>query len=64
VYVRKSAIIRNAVKCLKCDEVIESKTRHDLVSCKCGNVFVDGGKEYLRRGFKTREWKELSEEKV
>ena len=43
------AIKRNAVKCLKCDTVIESKHRHDFVSCKCGNIMADGGKDYIRR---------------
>jgi hypothetical protein len=42
-------IIQNAVICNKCDDFIFSKTRHDFVSCKCGNIAVDGGQEYLRR---------------
>ena len=49
--VRDNMIIKNAAKCLKCGETIESKHRHDFVSCSCGNLFVDGGKEYLRRGY-------------
>ena len=58
-------IITNKVKCLKCDEVIESKTRHNFVTCKCGNVSVDGGKDYLKRSYKAEDnsWLELSEEK-
>lgn len=44
-------IIRNSAKCLKCGDEIESKHRHDFVQCSCGNVFVDGGKDYLRRGW-------------
>lgn len=43
-------IVQNAVICNKCDEFIVSKNRHDFVECKCGNIFVDGGQEYLRRG--------------
>lgn len=43
-------IIRNAAQCAKCDDVIESTHRHDFVSCKCGSIFVDGGKDYLRAG--------------
>lgn len=43
-------IIRNAARCKKCDTVIESKYRHDFVSCKCGAIFVDGGKDYVRWG--------------
>jgi tRNA(Ile2) C34 agmatinyltransferase TiaS len=42
-------IIRNSVKCHKCNEEIESKHRHDFRWCKCQNIAVDGGKEYLRR---------------
>lgn len=42
-------ILANKAKCLKCGDVIESKHRHDFVGCKCGAIFVDGGKEYLRR---------------
>ena len=44
-------IKRNALKCLKCGDIIESKHRHDFVECSCGSIFVDGGREYLRRGF-------------
>ena len=43
-------IIRNAAQCALCDTVIESTHRHDFRYCKCGAIFVDGGREYLRRG--------------
>jgi len=43
-------IIHNRVKCVKCGDIIESKTRHDFVECSCRSIFVDGGKDYLRRG--------------
>lgn len=43
-------IKRNSAKCLSCEQEIESKHRHDFARCKCGNVFVDGGKDYIRRG--------------
>ncbi len=42
-------ILRNSAKCLSCNEEIESRHRHDFVQCTCGNVAVDGGKDYLRR---------------
>lgn len=45
-------LIRNALRCLDCKDVIESKHRHDFVQCTCGNVFVDGGLEYQRIGYK------------
>ena len=42
-------IIRNAVKCNLCGETIESLHRHDFKFCKCGNIAVDGGFDYIRR---------------
>ncbi|MBQ8907438.1 MAG: hypothetical protein IJY71_02500 [Clostridia bacterium] len=42
-------IIRNAIKCKRCGEVIESKDCHDFVQCRCGACAVDGGHDYLRR---------------
>ena len=44
-------IIKNAIQCKHCGEIIESKSVHDFKTCKCGKVFVDGGHEYLRRGY-------------
>ena len=39
------------VKCLMCNEILESKYRHDFVICKCPNeTFVDGGNDYCRYG--------------
>ena len=57
-------IIKNSICCKKCGDVIESKNVHDLVSCKCGNCSVDGGKQYIRRIFTTtpeEDYEELSE---
>ena len=42
----------NKARCLLCKDVIESKTRHDLQCCTCGNVCVDGGEDYSRRVFR------------
>lgn len=47
----KYKIIENKAKCLLCGNVIESVNRHDYVTCSCGNISVDGGKDYLRRCF-------------
>lgn len=42
-------LTRNAVKCLACNKVIESKHRHDFVCCGCSNeTAVDGGLSYQR----------------
>ena len=38
------------LKCLKCNSIIESKSRHDFVKCKCGECFIDGGRDYTRYG--------------
>ena len=43
------AITRNAVRCRRCGETIESRHRHDFKFCSCNGVAVDGGREYLRR---------------
>lgn len=42
-------IVRNAVKCKSCGDVVESTHRHDFRACGCGSVSVDGGTDYLRR---------------
>lgn len=42
-------IIRNAIQCKKCGDVIESVTVHDFKTCSCGTCSVDGGHFYLRR---------------
>jgi len=42
-------IKRNIIKCLFCEDIIESTHVHDYIECKCGTVAVDGGVDYLRR---------------
>lgn len=48
-------ILKNAIQCKLCGEVIESKHVHDFVQCKCGACAVDGGHEYLRRCFRDKD---------
>ena len=48
-------IIKNAIQCKLCGEVIESKHVHDFVMCKCGSCAVDGGHDYLRRCFRDKD---------
>ena len=44
-------LTRNAIKCLQCNTVLESKHRHDYQSCHCSNrAFLDGGLSYIRLG--------------
>jgi len=44
------------VRCGKCREIIESKHRHDFVTCSCGNLSVDGGNDYLKVSFIENNW--------
>lgn len=44
-------IKRNAARCKLCGDIIESAFRHHFVTCSCGNLSVDGGTDYIRRGF-------------
>ena len=46
-------LTRNAIKCLQCNTVLESKHRHDYQACCCSNrAFLDGGRVYSRVGGK------------
>lgn len=56
---------KNMAKCALCNDKIVSKHRHDWVSCKCGEIFIDGGNDYWRAGakdfrnllrYKNRKW--------
>lgn len=42
-------LIRNRCKCNKCGDIIESKSVHDFVRCKCGECSTDGGLDYIHR---------------
>ena len=39
----------NKARCKLCGDIIESTHRHDFRSCSCGEIYVDGGRAYLRR---------------
>ena len=47
----KYRIVKNAIRCNYCGDIIESTHRHDYKTCSCGRVAVDGGHDYLRRCF-------------
>ena len=40
------------IKCLVCGDIIESKSVHDLVCCKCESCYIDGGNYYSHIGAK------------
>lgn len=54
-------IVTNKIRCKKCEDIIESRSVHDFVTCKCGAVSVDGGHEYLRRCGNLDDFEDLSE---
>ena len=54
-------IVKNAIRCKKCGDIIESTHRHDFKFCKCGAVAVDGGHDYLRRCGDLNDFEDLSE---
>lgn len=57
-------LTKNSAKCLICNDVLESKNRWDYVVCYCGNLHIDGGLDYLKRGATSYEMvQELSEER-
>lgn len=43
-------LTKNCAQCLLCGDIIESKDRHDFVSCSCDAIFIDGGLDYRRMG--------------
>jgi len=56
-----SKILVNKARCRHCNTIVESVSRHHLAFCPCGKMFVDGGREYLRRGGDVYMIEELSE---
>ena len=40
------------IKCLQCGDIIESKSVHDLVFCKCESCYIDDGSYYAHIGAK------------
>ncbi len=56
-------VVSNEARCLKCGDVIRSMSGHDYVTCSCGNLSVDGGRNYLKRNYRDGRdsWEELSE---
>ncbi len=53
-------ICSKSIQFKNCDDIIESKTVHDFVTCSCGRCSVDGGKEYLRRSAEEGSYLDLS----
>ena len=45
----REVVITNKAQCRLCEDIIESKSRHDYVRCSCGEIAVDGGTDYRKR---------------
>jgi len=45
----RQEIVRNAVRCRRCNTVVESEHNRDFRRCPCGAVAVDGGHVSLSR---------------
>lgn len=60
-YMEEFIIVKNAIRCKKCGEIIESTNRHNFVTCHCGACSVDGGHDYLRRVGNKDDWEDVSE---
>lgn len=41
-------LLVNAARCFECGTYLESKHRHDFVTCECGKVSIDGGLDYVK----------------
>ena len=46
-------LVVNKIRCKFCGDVIESRSVHDFVQCRCGKCSTDGGQEYAQRSFIT-----------
>jgi hypothetical protein len=47
--------MRNRAKCKLCGDILESFHVHDYVTCKCGEIGIDGGLQYAKCS--ARDWK-------
>lgn len=60
----RRVLIHNRCICKECGDIIESKSVHDFVRCKCGACSTDGGLDYIHRSGDCEpldEWKDLDE---
>ena len=58
---KATIIVKNAIRCKHCGDIIESTYRHDFKFCSCQRCAVDGGLDYLRRCGAIDDWEDLSE---
>ena len=56
-------LVKNAIRCKHCGDIIESTYRHDFRYCSCHRCAVDGGLDYLRRCGSPKDYEDMSEYK-
>lgn len=56
-------LVRNAIQCTHCKDIIESKYTHDWKQCSCGKIYIDGGLSYSRIGGEREDFIDLAEYK-
>lgn len=50
---RVRTIIRNRAKCRLCRDILESITPTECITCRCGEITIAGGKEFIHRCWTT-----------
>lgn len=45
------AFVQHGIICPSCGDEVYSNSRHDMESCVCGAVYIDGGWDYQRVGY-------------
>lgn len=54
-------LLRNAIRCNLCGDIIQSRDRHDFQRCRCKACFVDGGLDLIRHGGNPDNYTDLSQ---
>jgi hypothetical protein len=49
-------IYDNKIQCKLCGWIIRSKNRHNMVTCKCGEVAIDGGQLVSKDRWRSKEY--------
>lgn len=57
--VKEEKKYKNKARCKLCGDVLESKFRHDFVTCSCTSLSLDGGLAYRRVLWKGGEYDEV-----
>lgn len=50
--IMKDIVTLNKAQCRLCNDILESVHQYDFKTCSCGEISVDGGKNYIKRSAK------------